>query len=328
MGIEMIKSKSDRVRKALYSNEIFSKAITEQSGEGISLVDTDGNYIFINPALCKMTGYSEAELLTMNVKDLTPPETEMKLFPSVLKKQKGKREAELRKKDGSHFFAEILGFPIKIENQFFALGVIHDITKRKEAEETLKNAHDELERKVHERTKELALANQRLLKEILERKNAEESLLRHEKELKLQKERLEEMNAALKVLLEHREEERKALEKNIVLTAEKMVMPYIDKLTSSLTNDNARTYLEIIRTNITDLISPFASTLSSKQLNFTPAEIKIADFIRNGFTNKEISAQINVSIDAVSFHRKNIRKKLGLKNKNINLRTYLLNLSD
>lgn len=324
----MTKEKPDHIWKTIYSNEIFSKAITEQSGEGISVADTEGNYLFINPALCEITGYSEAELLTMNIRDITLPGTKMELLPNVLKKQKGKREVELRKKDGSHFFAEILGYPVKIENQFFALGVIHDITKRKEAEERLKHANDELERKVHERTRELTISNQNLLKEIQERRNAEDSLLRHEKELKLQKERLEEMNAALKVLLEHREEERKALEKNIILNAEKTIIPYIDKLASALKNKNARTFLEIIRSNINDLVSPFTATLSSKQMNFTPTEIIIADFIRNGFTNKEISDQINVSIDAVSFHRKNIRKKLGLKNKRINLRTYLLNLSD
>ena len=144
----------------------------------------------------------------------------------------------------------------------------------------------------------------------------------------LQKERLEEMNASLKVLLEHRDKERKVLERNITLNTEKTIIPYMDKLASLLTNDIAKKYLKITKANINDLVSPFATTLSSKQFNFTPTEMKIVDFIRNGFTNKEISAQLNVSIDAVSFHRKNIRKKLGLKNKSINLRTYLQNLSE
>ena len=296
----MTKNKPAQGYNSFFSNEILAKAIIEQSGEGLSLADTDGNYVFINPALCEITGYSETELLTMNIRDLTLPGTEMELLQSVLKKQKGKREVELLKKDGSHFFAEILGFPIKMENQVFALGVIHDITKRKKAEEALKNAYNELEKKVAERTKEL----------------------------KVQKERLEEMNAALKVLLEHREEERKEFVKNILLNTEKMILPYIDKLYSTLRNENTKNYLKIIKANIKDLVSPFVGTLLLKQLHLTPTEMQISDFIRNGLSNKEISNQLNVTVDAISFHRKNIRKKLGLTNKKINLRTYLLNLAD
>ena len=324
----MKKNNSENAHNTFFSNEIFFSAILEQSGEGISLVNADGNYVYINSALCKITGYSEAELLTMTPLDLTIPGTELKLLPSVLKKQKGKRELELKKKDGSHFFAEIVAYPIEMQNDFFALGIIRDITKRKEAERSLKTAYDEMEQNVRERTKELTEVNERLLTEIQDRKKAEESLIQHEKELELQKERLEEMNTALKVLLEHREEEKKELERNILLNTEKMIVPYIDKLALTLKNENARTFLDIIRANIKDLVSPYAKTLSSKQLHFTPTEMQVSDFIRNGLTNKEISAQLNVSVDAVSFHRKNIRKKLGLKNESINLRTYLLNLSD
>jgi PAS domain-containing protein len=75
-------------------NETLFRAITEQSGEGISLADTEGNYVMINPAFCRMTGYREAELLTMNVRDLVPQQTELVLFPKVVKNKSGQKEAE------------------------------------------------------------------------------------------------------------------------------------------------------------------------------------------------------------------------------------------
>jgi DNA-binding CsgD family transcriptional regulator len=61
-------------------------------------------------------------------------------------------------------------------------------------------------------------------------------------------------------------------------------------------------------------------------LNFTPTEIQIANLLRQGKTSKEIAEFINSSPKAVAFHRENIRKKLGLKNKKINLKSYLLSL--
>ncbi len=103
----------------------------------------------------------------------------------------------------------------------------------------------------------------------------------------------------------------------------KLVYPYIEKLENKGLDDDAQTFVNIIMSNINNLISPFATTLSSKYFSLTPSEIQIADLIKHGKTSKEIASMLNVSPKAVSFHRGNLRKKLGLLNKKINLRTYL-----
>ena len=103
----------------------------------------------------------------------------------------------------------------------------------------------------------------------------------------------------------------------------KLVYPYIEKLENTNLNQDGQTFVNIIKSNINDLISPFAETLSSNYFELTPSEIQIADLIKHGKTSKEIASILNVSPKAVSFHRGNLRKKLGLLNKKINLRTYL-----
>lgn len=201
------------------------------------------------------------------------------------------------------------------------------ISERNKAEKTLQETYDELERRVDERTRELSLTNEKLRREIEERMQAEQALQKKERELKHQADNLENINTALKVLLEHRDEEKTRLEESILLNVKKLVMPYLDKLDGGVANDQKRTYLNIIKSNLEDLVSPFASSLSLRHLNLTPTEMQIADLVRHGHTNKEIASHLNVSADAVSFHRKNIRKKLGLTNRKTNLRSYLQRLS-
>jgi DNA-binding CsgD family transcriptional regulator len=90
--------------------------------------------------------------------------------------------------------------------------------------------------------------------------------------------------------------------------------------------DKEADYLSILESNLQNIISPFSNKLSSKYLNFTPTEIKIANLIKEGKTTKEIAEILNSSPGTVDFHRDNIRIKLNLKNKKTNLRSYLLTL--
>lgn len=132
---------------------------------------------------------------------------------------------------------------------------------------------------------------------------------------------------ALKVLLEHREEEKKKSEENILANVKKLIFPYLEKLENSRLGDKNQIYIDIIRSDLKDLIAPFANKLYSKYSVLTPTEIQVADLIRHGKTSKEIASLLNVSLKAVSFHRGNIRKKLDLVNKKRNLRSHLQSLS-
>ncbi|MBW2143581.1 MAG: response regulator [Deltaproteobacteria bacterium] len=160
-----------------------------------------------------------------------------------------------------------------------------------------------------------------------ERRLAEQALKKREAELEEQTHNLEEANAALRVLLKHRDQDKKEFEEKILSNVKEMVFPYVEKLKTSQLDPRQTVYLDIVKSHLDDIIAPFLHQLSSKYSDLTPSEIKVAGFVKDGKTTKEIADFLNLSTGAVNFHRNNLRKKLGLRNKKTNLRTHLLSLT-
>lgn len=158
----------------------------------------------------------------------------------------------------------------------------------------------------------------------------EKKFLRTQDELeKRVKERtinLEETNTALRVLLKRRYEDKAAIEEKVLLNVKELVLPYLEKLKKSRLDERQKSYLNIMESNLNDIVGPFVRKLSSRYLNLTPTEIRTANFIRQGKTTREIAEVLNLSPRTIDTHRDNIRKKLGIKDRKINLRTYLLSI--
>ncbi|TPH12919.1 EAL domain-containing protein [Litorilituus lipolyticus] len=119
------------------SDNIF-KVLTQQSTQGISVADIHGNYIFVNPAFCKMVGYSSEELLNLTVFDMKAPNQDHSSFEqSKNSKEKHAIKVMLQRKDGSIFPAEVIGKKITFENKECVLGTVQDISERVETERAL-----------------------------------------------------------------------------------------------------------------------------------------------------------------------------------------------
>ena len=154
---------------------------------------------------------------------------------------------------------------------------------------------------------------------------AQEKLEKKEEELLEKSEKLEEMNVALNVLLEHRERGLEELEQRITANIHELVLPYVEKLRDSL-KGRSRVLADIVDTNLNDIITPFLNRLSSLHLLLTPQEVEVSTLVRSGKSSQEIADVLGVSVSTISFHRKNLRRKLDLKDRGVNLRTYLLSL--
>lgn len=144
-----------------------------------------------------------------------------------------------------------------------------------------------------------------------------------EGQLEIQAEQLEKVNNALKVLVEHREQEKLDQERSMLATLEKLVAVNIREALATRSPDRQATLLEIALSNLKEVSTPFAERLTTLESKLSPAELKVADLLRHGQTSDEIAEVLSISPHTVARHRKSIRRKLGLTNQKVNLRTHL-----
>ncbi len=177
---------------------------------------------------------------------------------------------------------------------------IPEFFKRKRLEDDLRTHQDHLEKLIQKRTDKLKKVNQSL----------------------------EEANIALKVVLKQMEQQKRNDKETFLINIKQSIMPYIIQLSQTKVSHGQQILLEVLEKNINQITSPLISKLSSKFLNLTPMEIKVAMLVKDGMVNKEIAETMGVSLNTITSHRYKIRTKLGLKNKNINLCSYLLSLEE
>lgn len=156
-------------------------------------------------------------------------------------------------------------------------------------------------------------------KDITERKQSEN-------ELKEKTSELEDINTALNILLKKREKDNQEMEQKLFSNYDLMILPFLHKLRSSLSDNHQQRLLDILEASLKEILSPFTKKLSDPLIMLTPSEIQIASMIKQGLANKEIAQTLNISKRTIETHRANIRKKLDLKNKKLNLKSYFSNL--
>lgn len=144
-----------------------------------------------------------------------------------------------------------------------------------------------------------------------------------EKELASLRTELEELKITLKVLMNTRSDFQATVRQNVLLNVGKLIKPIIEELKQTGLNDRQNKLLESVVENFDNAVVPDCANVAGIAAGLTPTELKVAGMIKAGKTNKEISAAMNRSLNTVQSHRFNLRKKLGLQNRKVNLRSYL-----
>ena len=183
---------SRRLESLEHSEERF-RSVAQSASDAIISANSGGNIVFWNRAAENMFGYSAEEALGRPLSLIIPErfhqahENGIQRAAATGKSRIAGKMVECAglRKDGSEFFLELSVATWQTKEGAFFGGICRDITERKRAGEALRQAHDELEKRVEERTVELLGANWQLQQEIQERKNREEELRESESQLRL-----------------------------------------------------------------------------------------------------------------------------------------------
>jgi len=135
----------ERSQAALRRSEERYRAVAETTFAGISIADSDENLIFVNPAFVEMLGYTQDELLGMNLSQLMDPEEFTRYRSFTQQRRQGGRdynEISLRRKDGAVLDVLVSASPLTKVNggSEGTLAAVIDVTERKRLEEQLLQA--------------------------------------------------------------------------------------------------------------------------------------------------------------------------------------------
>jgi PAS domain-containing protein/DNA-binding CsgD family transcriptional regulator len=314
-GTATVSGVEETLDKKIWEMEQTFKTVLDNSGDAIIIGDFNTSIVTVNKALLKLLHYdSEDELLGKHIVDVGPyegtftsttgetvtlderyQEEQVGVINKLFTSEQTHTEHYLCRKDNLLVPVETTLSLLKNKagERRGTICISRDITQRKLTEEKLLNTQRELEEKVRDRTASL-----------------------------------EEANAALKVLLKKRDEDKIELEEKILFNLEELVIPYLEKLKRSTLQERQETYVEIICKNLQDISSVFSQRLSSLYKKLTPMEIQVANLVQQGKATKEIAEILHLSAKTIASHRKSIRTKIGIKHKKTNLRSYLLSLKN
>lgn len=278
------------IEETLSRHRLWDQTILRTAMDGFCLTDAKGTILEVNPAACSIYGYSQQEMVGKKITEfrIGGPRKSWSHGKRAMKVGYDRTETKHRRKDGHIVELEFSTNFVDIGGEKFFFSFFHNITERKRTE-----------RKMKQRERELAVKTRNL----------------------------REMNTALKVLLKRRDEDLADLGDQVLFNVEELCMPYLQRLQNSGLNESQKTLLEILIANLKEITSPFPTNLSSKYSKFTPTELRVAHLIRTGQPTKTIANLLKVSCGAIDFQRKNIRKKLGITNRKVNLTAHLMSLT-
>jgi len=287
VDIHDLKSAEEAARES----EQKYRQLVENIHEAIYTTDRKGIVTYVSPAIEAMTGFSPSEILGRHFSEFilsNDAEYLVSRYPKALLGQGRPAEYRLLTKSGDHRWVRTITRRIHRDGEVIGLqGALADITDLKKTEEALK-----------EREKELTKGTADL----------------------------EEANAALRILLDKRERDKAELEEKVLLNVRQLVSPFIDRLRKVTDGRKRKGYVNAVEANLQSITSSFSRDLQFRYETLTPTEVRIAALIKEGNSTREIAELMDLSYRTVESHRKNLRRKMGLKDKKMNLRTMLLSI--
>jgi PAS domain S-box-containing protein len=181
LGIGRDITQRKQAEEALRESEEKFRVLAETSPAAICVYQEE-NHVYVNAAMIRLTGYSEQELMGMRFWGWMHPDSKELVRERGMARQRGEQvpsryEIKCLSKNGEEKWILVSAGRIEYKGTPAGIVTLFDITDRKRMEDELREARDELEIRVEERTAELRRAKELLEEEITERKRTEDTLL-------------------------------------------------------------------------------------------------------------------------------------------------------
>lgn len=329
-------SETKQAIKELERSKKRWEAIIHTAVDTIIIIDARGHIEDMNTATIKLFGYKRDEMIGNNIKMLMPEPDHSahdQYLTNYHESHQPKiigtgRDVEGKKKDGTVFPLRLAVSEFVVDGEKFFAGIIHDLSKQKKAEKEIHELNSQLERKVKERTEELAevvnklLSTNGLLKvEVEERKIIEDELKRNKEELEklLEKEKeLGELKSRFVSTASH--EFRTPL--STILSSISLISRYVKE-----SEQNKRDkHIDRIKTSVKHLSSILNDFLSLSKLEEGKIQCNYSEVEWNPFI-KEVLDSIKVTLKSGQFITYKLDQSIEIVNTDPKLlRNILFNL--
>ena len=267
------------------------RTLAENANDGIALVKLDGSVVYANKYLAKICGHDEPELLQCcidNLVEFTEREKVRKVLRNFMQIDSAPDRLEFNLVDigGRSVPVEASLSKIVWHAHLVSMMIVRDLTPYRLNEAKLIREQLRLEHRVQKRTRQLLDANN-----------------------------------ALSVLARNLDRQKGDELEKIAREIHSSILPIIGKFETLKAFAKHRSELDVLRVCLKKIGGH--SGKASAIMSLTATELQVAVLIKDAFSNSQIAEQLNVTLNTVKTHRRNIRKKLDLRKSSVNLASYL-----
>ena len=275
--------KSSERRRFLQASALPYRTLFDNLPVGVCWVGLDGRVLYSNPTLLKLTGYSDAEISRMNAKELLRDAGELSQLLDGVAS------------DAQDCHAD--GKLVRKDGTYTLVRLTGSRVALKGSEAILLTAVD-----------------------IMPRSEVQARLETVEHTLEDKERALKHKSIAIEELVEQIQTGRNMLKEDIAVYIRDFVLPIVEKL--RLTNAPGE-MIDVLERTLREITSRFSIRLSQSAASLSPRESEITQLIHCGLTSKQIAQLLTISYETVEKHRRNIRRKVGITGKKINLTSFL-----